>query len=228
MKGLGRVPNPETPLAAAAYPVTAHPAYAVSLDTYRYWFEGEAWLDQGATGTCVGNAFAHRYADAPVLHTGIDEAWARELYVAASGDTTLQEGTSALAACRVMYRRAEISAYHWITSPDEFINTLLTVGPACVGVNWYPSYDHPQVLYGSGRAYLSLDRSVAPRGGHEFVVNGINLRPVSGPPFARMKNSWGKSWPGSTYGPGTARIPLDDLWTLLFSENGDAVVVTEM
>src|SRR4051794_37032607 len=111
--GLGRKPHPDTARAAELYPITAHPRYQQIGLAVAYWGEGSAWLDQGMTGCCVGFSFAHRYADQTVAHEGIDEAWARELYVAASGDTSLEEGTSAILAARVMRSRGQISAYHW-------------------------------------------------------------------------------------------------------------------
>ncbi len=123
--GLGRVPHIETPDARMAYPVTARPDYRRSTQVRHYWYEGGVWLDQGQTGTCVGNAFAHRWADGPVDHGGITEDWAINLYVEASGDKTLQEGTSALAACRVLKAAGNISAYHWVGSADELRNAVL-------------------------------------------------------------------------------------------------------
>ena len=225
--GLGRIPHPETPQARAAYPVTARPDYQTSLRTCTYWNESGAWLDQGNTGTCVGNAFAHRYADGPVNHAGIDEAWARQLYVDASGDTSLQEGTSALAACRVLKTRGEITSYHWVTSASELRNTILELGSVCVGINWYSSMDGPYQLH-NGRAYFTVDTNSDLRGGHEILVNGINTVPQDGPPFYRIKNSWGRTWPGTKLGPGTARFALGDLEQLVFQEDGDAVLIQEV
>jgi hypothetical protein len=212
--------------------VTRHPDYRAALDTYRYWWEGGAWLDQGQTGTCVGNAFAHRYADAPNPEVGIDEAWARALYVAASGDTTLQQGTSGLAACRELTKEGKISAYHWVTSADELRNTILALGSVCVGTNWYNSMFKPKLGLNS-RAYMVVDKASGLAGGHEYVINGINLAPTSGPAYYRMKNSWGKQWPGdeisgTVYGAGTARFACTDLEELIFNENGDAVLITEV
>lgn len=232
--GLGRVAHPDTERAAQLYPITANPLYREIAATTHYWFEGEVWLDQGNTGTCVGNAAAHRYADATVEHPGIDEAWARELYVAASGDETLQQGTSMILAARVMQQRGQISAYHWVTSPDELRNAIMTVGPVLIGSDWYASMDQPTLgLY--DRAYLNVDTGSGIRGGHEYVLNGINLDPISGPPFYRMKNSWSRAWPGDSidtdrtvYGPGTARIPCDQLEDLVFNHYGDACLITEV
>jgi len=226
---LGRKPHPDTPRAASLYPVLARPDYKMSTATVRWWWQGGAWLDQGQTGTCVGNAFAHRRADAPVPETGINEAYARALYVAASGDTTLQQGTSGLAACREMKQEGIISAYHWVTTPGELRNTILELGTVCVGVNWYNSMFEPKAKYGTRRAYFTVDHSSGLAGGHEFVINGIDLAPSSGPPFYRMKNSWSQDWPGNgVLGPGTARFALTDLESLIFNEGGDAVLISEV
>lgn len=217
--GLGRKPHPDTPKAAQKYPIRTLPEYRTTSTIYRYWWENGAWLDQGATGTCVGNAFAHRRADGPVRVSGIDEAWAQELYVAASGDTTLQEGTSGILACRILQQRGIISGYHWVTSAQELRNTILTVGSVCVGTNWYSKMFYPVSQYSN--AYLDVSGSL--EGGHEYVINGINLNPASGPPFYRMKNSWNRTW---AHG-GTARIACEDLEDLVFNQDGDAVVITE-
>lgn len=219
--GLGRVKNPMTPVAAALYPVTRRLDYKATLATYKYWWQDGAHLDQGQTGTCVGNAFAHRRADSPIPVGGIDEAYARKLYVDASGDATLQEGTSGLAACQVLAIRGTISAYHWITSASELRNTLLTIGPVCVGTDWFNSMFNPISLYSN--KYMKVDSSSGLAGGHEYLINGVNLAPSSGKPFYRLKNSWGSGWGQN----GTARIYCSDLEDLLFNKGGDAVVITE-
>jgi hypothetical protein len=145
----------------------------------------------------------------------------------------MDQGTSGLNACR-FYMGKRLTAYHWVTSAAELRNTLLTLGPVCVGVDWYNSMFSPKVSYGTGRAYMKVDKGSGLAGGHEFIINGINLKPVTGPAYYRMKNSWGKSWPGSenpgvkTYGPGTARFALADLESLLFNDGGDAVLITEV
>ena len=219
--GLGRRPSPETPRAASLYPVTRRADYAATAATWRYWWQGGAWLDQLSEGTCVGHAFAHRRADSPVPTGEITHEWARQLYFDASGDSTYQQGTSGYAACRVLADRGLISEYHWMTSPTELRNTLLTMGSVCVGIDWYTSMFTPFSQYSN--KYLKVDKASGLAGGHEVLINGLNLAPSGGKPFYRMKNSWGTSWGQN----GTVRILTSDLDDLLFNQNGDAVIIKE-
>jgi hypothetical protein len=205
-----------------AYPVRGHPAYRTSTRFSRYYWQMGAWLDQGDTGTCVGNALAHRYADSPNPEPGITQDWARELYVAASGDATLQNGTSALAACRVLASRGEIASYHWVSSAAELRNALLVLGSVCVGTDWFTSMFHPVKRYSGW--YMDIDESSGLEGGHEYVLNGINLRPAAGPAFYRLKNSWGRGWGYN----GTARVECAALEALIFGRGGDAVLLSEV
>ena len=220
--GLGRVPAPEeVARAASLYPVTRRVDYRTATNTYKYWWQGGAWLDQGQTGTCVGHAFAHRRADSPVPKGGIDSAYAMKLYLDASGDSTYQVGTNAVYACRVLKERGTISDYSWVTSAEELRNTVLAVGSVCVGTAWFESMFDPYSKYSA--KYLRVDPSSGIAGGHEYLINGLNLQPTYGRPYYRLKNSWGTSW-GSK---GTARIYCADLEDLLFNRNGDAVIVAE-
>lgn len=227
--GLGRRHDPETPRAAALYPVAAGTTERVR----RKWSQDGAWLNQGATGTCVGNAFGHRRADGPVKVTGVDQEWARKLYLEASAlywgepDTTLQKGTSAVSACQVLMRRKAIDGYEWVANwnaaAEDLRYTLLELGPVCVGSNWYLSMDNPQPI--GDQVYMRVDYTTRVRGGHEYVVNGIDLDPENGSePYYRMKNSWGTGWGKH----GTARFRIGDLEKLIFEGWGDAVLVHEL
>lgn len=229
MSGLGRILDPETPRAAALYPVRAD-----STDRLRRkWNQDGAWLNQGSYGTCVGNAFGHRRADGPVKIANIDQDWAQKLYLEASAiyygqpDTTMQKGTSAVSACQVLLKRGAIDRYEWVgnwnAAPIDLRYTLLELGPVCVGSNWYRSMDSP-VAVGDQR-YMVIDYTSTVRGGHEFVVNGIDLDPEDGSdPYYRMKNSWGTSWGKH----GTARFKIQDLEQLIFEGWGDAVLIHEL
>jgi hypothetical protein len=223
---LGRIPHEETPQAAVLYPVTAHPLYSTAVREREWYWEGGAWLDQGDTGTCVANALSHRIADSPNPRAGITENYAQDLYVKATGDFTMDKGTSALTVCRYLKTHGVITAYHWISSADELVNTLLGLGSVCIGIDWFNSMDQLEHRYGNDDAhwYLNVDSSSGVRGGHETLCNGIRLDTVEGePPFVRIKNSWGRGYANG----GTVRMALSDLNTLLFDHGGDAVLISE-
>lgn len=227
--GLGRLLDPETPRAAALYPVRA----ASTERVRRAWSQDGVWLDQGSTGTCVAGAFGHRRADGPVRVSGIDEAWREKFYLAASArywgspDETLEKGTSAHSACEELLARGAIDRFEWIgnwnAAAEDLRYALLELGPVCVGSNWYDSMYSPVEV--GGQFYMRINYSSTVRGGHEFVINKVDLDPEDGSePYYRMKNSWGQGWAKN----GTARFRVADLERLIFEGWGDAVLIHEV
>lgn len=194
--------------------------------TSKYWSR-PLMLNQGNTGTCEGNGYTAYLADGPITHPDITalndpvtgEEYARQLYVDATGDTTLQQGAYTRQILSVLVQRGLVGAYHKAASVDEIITTLLTMGPICHGSYWYSSMD--KVVYQYDNAYIFVDESTAIRGGHLYLLDGINLAPRHGPPFVRIHNSWGPNWAHL----GTGRLPIDDLHMLFV---GDAFVLTEL
>src|SRR5262249_23759592 len=61
----------------------------------------------------------------------------------------------------------------------------LQAGPVLVGVNWYSSFDDPDA---SG--YVTITSGASVRGGHEFLVRGID----PGAQRFHADNSWGADW----------------------------------
>jgi hypothetical protein len=194
--------------------------------TRKFW-KRPLMLDQGATGTCEGNAWTGWLADAPVYHPDIPdlndattgEYYARQLYVEATGDDTLEQGAYTRQILKVLVSRGLVGAYHRAASVDEVITAILTLGPVCFGSNWYRSMDDVQSMYGN--SYIYVDEATGSRGGHEYILDAIDLAPAEGPPYARLHNSW-----GSDYGhDGTVRVTIEDLNTLFV---GDAYIATEL
>jgi hypothetical protein len=164
---------------------------------------------------------------------GITEDDAILLYLEASEiyygtpDASLQKGTSAVSACQALLKRGAIDRFewvaHWNAGPIDLRYTLLELGPVCVGSNWYTSMDSPRQV--GDKFYMRVDYSTKLRGGHEFVVNKIDLDPEDGSePYYRMKNSWGTGWADH----GTARFRIADLEELIFGGWGDAVLIHEV
>jgi hypothetical protein len=222
---LGRVEHPDTLRAKALHPVTALPEYKLSTRTRRFWWMDGAHLDQGRTGTCVFNAVNHRFADGPVRQTGITEEIAQHDYVEATGDTSMDQGTSAIVAMRYYQAKGKLGGYHWVTSMDELKQTILELGSVCIAIPWYNSMDW-LVFDHYGKTWLNVDPSSGVRGYHEVLVNGtVTVKQADGcPPFDRIKNSWGTWW--GDYG--TAAVAPSDTEILLNNAGFDVVLPHEI
>jgi len=231
--GLGRVPNSPDER-DKLYPMRAVIPTEVVPRTRRFWagedyrtLEKDAFvLDQGATGTCVGMCWTHFLNDAPVIqpNLALGEDYARQLYVEASGDTTLQEGTYTRLVVDVLRKRGLISSYNWAQGTDDIVDHLLYRGPVGFACSWTYGHDYPlKLTWVDGTTRYYLTKSGESRGGHAFVLDGVYLTPPVGPPFVRMRNSWGKGWCRG----GFASISIEELGKM-FADWGDAVVATEV
>lgn len=218
--GLGRVFAPDS--RDASYPVSTLLSLipeesAPTPRTYRYWFANGWWGDQGQTPQCVAYAWTHWLEDGPVSQpnpppiilpsTLYDEAqkvdeWPGENY----------DGTSVRAGAKVLQSRGFISSYHWATTLDEIVQTILTLGPVVVGTNWYDDMFYPDDLN-----YIHVGGSEV--GGHAYLLDGVNVKARC----FRMKNSWGRNWGFS----GFSLLPFNDMEVLL-SENGEACLGLEV
>jgi hypothetical protein len=209
----------------ALYPVQAE----LTTRTYRH-YPAKTRLNQGSTGTCVGNAFAHRRANGPLQIDGIDEPFAVQLYLEASAlfygapDTTLQEGTSGLSACQALLARGAIDRFTWCKDALDLRNTVLNKGSVCVGCTWYNSMFETKPD-ANGHRYVKYSPASGRAGGHEFEVVGIDIDPADGSlPYYDILNSW-----GPTYGDnGKVRFELAVLEELAFTGWGDAVLIHEL
>jgi hypothetical protein len=226
--GLGRILDPRTPRAVALHPVQAD-----STTRLRRRWKEPIRLNQGATGTCVANAFGHRRAGNPIGIEGIDQEWCRKFYLEASArywgepDTTFDKGTSALSACEALLARKAIDRFEWIANwnagPEQLRYALLELGPLCVGSNWYTSMDSPNVV--DGVAWMKVNYSSTLRGGHEWLLVTIDLEPADGSEsYVEMLNSWGPGWGVN----GKARFTLPQIDELVFGGWGDAVLIHEL
>lgn len=198
----------------------------------RLWgMHGPEWrLDQGREGTCVAHAAVHHMLNAPKLHTeferfqAVDDAhvYARELYLAASGDTTYQQGMYGRDMCDELVKRGHVGAYYRLVSIDEIIEALLSIGPVFFASPWYYSqyYTDNQATADSGHSFIRVNPDAGLAGFHMYELTAVDLAPDVGPAYVRMENSWSQDW----FDNGTARIKIDDLPILY---DGDAYVLTE-
>lgn len=218
----GRLPLPRDDRDKLAREVRAAVALARKL-----WSQGGAAmrLDQGQTGTCEGNAWTNVLIAGPTTHPSYEafadavaaESWAQQVYVDATGDTTLQQGATTRSILRVLIARGLIAAYARCAAVED-VYQALQHGPVGFAMPWYYSMDRPVAQYGN--YYLHADEASGIRGYHEVALTGIDPAPDSGPPWVRMENSWGRGWCAD----GTARIAFDDLAVLFL---GDAFTISE-
>lgn len=184
-------------------------------------------LDQGNLGSCTGNA-AEGFAGTDPVYGAIpatvkarptgdaaaDEKQAVALYSAATRLDNVRgvypptdTGSSGLAVAKASQAAGLISGYQHAFSLDTALKAL-AVSPLIVGVNWYSGFDNPD-----GNGLVKVSGSV--RGGHEFLLYGINAE--TGHVLAR--NSWGTTWGVQ----GAFQFSFDDLGRLL-DEQGDATL----
>jgi hypothetical protein len=191
-------------------------------------------LDQGALGSCTGNAAEGVLGTAPFLATlqglpgcptpdaDADEVQAVALYSAATSlddydgeyppEDTGSDGLSVAKACQ---KAGLISGYRHATSLAAAL-TALQDGPVITGVNWYSSFDSP-----AADGTITIGRHASVRGGHEFVVDELDVERKR----VGFTNSWGTSWGVE----GRAYMSWDT-WERLLGEDGDVtafVPVTE-
>lgn len=186
-------------------------------------------LDQGPLGSCTGNAaegcvgtgvFLVAVPDSnPAKPTGNaerDEQQAVALYSAA---TQLDDvpgsyppddtGSDGLSVAKAAKNAGLISGYQHATSLEAAL-TALSSQPVITGVNWYDSFDNPD-----GDGNISITANAVVRGGHEFVLDELD---VSGQRVG-FTNSWGSDWGVQ----GRAYLSWDDFGRLL-DEQGDVTV----
>jgi hypothetical protein len=197
--GLGRIPEkkPEQ----ENFLIRSIMPSALVLPDSKYWYDNGAWLDQGATGTCVGHGHAHRIEDAPITRplAFIDPY---KIYRAAchldpwpeNDNEDLDFGTSVDAGARAAKALGYLSEFRWAWDFETAEEYVLTLGPLVIGVNWYESMFNARwetVANGEKRWCIVIDESEGGvAGGHCVVVNGRNRELKTW----RIKNSWGRSW----------------------------------
>lgn len=182
------------------------------------WERRTPILDQGALGSCTGNAAAGTLGTDPFFSTvpglTLDENEAVKLYSAATQLDEFPEtypptdsGSSGLGVAKACQDAGLISGYRHITSLAA-AQTAIQTGPFIVGSDWYAGMDDPN---GSGvvqaTGYL--------RGGHEYECIGYD----ASSDLWELVNSWGTS-----YGVGGHFFYSSATFTRLLAHDGDATV----
>ena len=177
-------------------------------------------LDQGAVGSCTGNAAVGHLGTQPedtslqaLIATGLtlDENEALVLYSAAEvidGDGPYppnDNGSSGLSVAQAAKNAGLISGYLHMTSVAA-CQTAIQTGPFIVGSNWYTSMDTPDPT-----GLVTVSGNV--RGGHEYECVGYD----AGTDLWEFVNSWGTS-----YGDQGHFYYSSASFARLLSEQGDA------
>lgn len=163
---------------------------------------------QPADGPCVGYAIA---AAIPAQPADADRIYA----IAKTLDTRPGEaygGTSVLAGAKAAKALDLIESYHWCFTPGEVVDTLRTLGPVVLGLQW---------TTGMKRPHLGLMSATGPSvGGHATLAIAYTEDLIDGPAVL-IQNSWGNTWGEN----GRAWLPVRDLARLMTADGEACLVV---
>ena len=161
-------------------------------------------FDQGAIGSCTGNAMLGAVGSDPLFGTvpddhprkptgdaEHDERLAVQLY----GEATRLDGirgvypptdvgSSGLAVAKAAKKAGLISGYQHTFSLTAALKAL-TLQPVIMGVSWMDSFDAPD-----SRGLIAISADATARGGHEIVADEVNVEKR----LVGFTNSWGRSY----------------------------------
>lgn len=211
----------------ADHPVSAVLPAAMPPRVRKVWRRGPI-LDQGQEGACVGHGVTAALTGWPVpirftsgalpehVPTNAQDFAFWCYHEAQQIDQWPGEdysGTSVDAGMSVARQVGYIEGWRWITNRDEFVSSLLVIGPVVVAVPWYSGmYEAP-----GGTLVVSGEQV----GWHCLLVNGYQPDAGDGERI-RFQNSWGHGWGHS----GQAWMSLHDAWRLLLGVDGAEACVT--
>ena len=178
-------------------------------------------LDQGALGSCTGNAGIGALASHPLYRPypyksrfSLNQFGAIALYSAATmidGPPSYPPsdvGSSGLSIAKVLLRAGSISSYQHTFNLDDALKAL-TLYPILVGMNWYQNMSIPD---SDGRAQPKGKLL----GGHELVARELDTSKG----LVWFDNSWGPGWGVN----GRFYLTYNDFKHLL-SQQGDVIVL---
>lgn len=179
-----------------------------------------AVLDQGMIGSCTGNAAVGAIGTHPLFgrlpegHPVLNERLAVKVYARATvidgvpgTYPTEDTGSTGLAVAKVLKNMGQILGYQHTFDIDTALQAIVAQ-PILVGTNWHEGMDSPD------RSGL-VTASGGVRGGHEYVVDGIDVETRR----VWATNSWGLG-----YGIGGRFSMSWDTFADLLDEGGDVVV----
>jgi len=193
----------------------------VVMPTSKTWRIAGANLDQGDTGTCVGNAWTNFLRSAPI-QTSATEQMAFNIYDLAikldewtdnDEDFERQMGTSVRAGAQAVMSMSRLKSYIWSSTLQPVVEWVLLNGPVVMGTNWYTSMFSP-----NNDGLITITPRSRVEGGHAYLLRGVNTKTA----LASFCNSWGENWGKS----GNFFMSFKDLERLIL-EDGEACSAIE-
>lgn len=184
--------------------------------THKAWNASGYWGNQLNTPMCVGFSLCHWLEDGPITHGGIPPIIAPEkIYRGAQDNDEWKghdyEGTSVRGGAKWLQTEGYIKEYRWAFTKEDFVDTLLTMGPVVFGINWYEAMFEPD-----SKGFIKIGGDIA--GGHAIKADAVNVSKQ----WVRLKQSWGRDWGKN----GFCYISFDDIERLL-SEQGECMIAIE-
>jgi hypothetical protein len=179
------IPDPKD----ADYPMR----YALPLAAKR---QSRSWdcyvqLNQGSEGSCVGYGISHELASDPVIVPGINNGFARILYLEAQREDEYPgedyKGSSIRGGMKASTKRGYYGGYRWTNSEKDVALAVGHKGPVILGVAVYTG-----MMETDGFGFVHLTGVV--EGLHCILC--IEYRHAFIPWLRRyrLKNSWGPLW----------------------------------
>lgn len=221
-KRLGRHVEHDPRSRAFAYEIPAGAGALVAVEHRRHG----GIFNQGALGSCTGNAAAGAKNTEPFYHSGsaplIYEAGAVDIYSLATRLDGLSDGyyppndtgSSGLAVAKAMKQEGMIGSYQHAFDMAAAL-AALQAGPVITGVNWYEGFDSPDA-----NGLVKIAGQV--RGGHEIVARGYQPGQAADGSDALilLDNSW-----GTGYGKSGSFYWTVATWQQLLAEQGDVTIL---
>lgn len=198
------------------------PRRAIQELPIRKTWSGGAVLDQGATPQCVGYAGWGWLSGGPILNK--PKFSPTELYHEAQKrdewDGEDYDGSSTRGLFKALTDLGFVSGYQWAFDVEPIIAHVLTVGPVCVGTDWYAGMTQPDA-----KGFLNTTGHI--QGGHEWRIVGADREkrcPDGTAGAFRMINSWGRDWAAQ----GRAYVSFATVDRLIVEQNGEACTAKEV
>lgn len=216
--GLGRLESPDSRDSKYKFGLVIPEAYPARIKRKQY--TPGVVLNQGNTGTCVGQGWAGFLACTP-LRTHSDPYYiydkATRLDEWPGNEGNQQSGTSVRAGAKALVEMSHLrsgvdAGYVWAQNSHDVANWILRRSPVVIGIPWYQGMF---TLTPEGYIVLSGQQI----GGHCVLVYGcdLNIRTLY------IQNSWGASWGMG----GRCKMTFDVLDNLLSNEGGECCAAVE-